>query len=72
MSFDPCNHPLKIRESIETPIPKMGVHFEVLGFISSHSPIILGAQNMTPALHFWPTTLQALTLVVSPRLGLRH
>ncbi len=27
---------------------------------------------MTPMLHFWPAPLQALVLVVSPRLGLRH
>jgi hypothetical protein len=29
MSFDPYNHPLKIRESIVTPTPKMGVHLGV-------------------------------------------
>jgi hypothetical protein len=28
MSFDPCNRPLKIQESIGTSIPKMGVHLE--------------------------------------------
>ncbi len=27
---------------------------------------------MTPSFHTWPTPLQALALVVSPRLGLRH
>jgi hypothetical protein len=33
MSFDPYNHPLKIRESIETPTPKMGVHLGMRGFL---------------------------------------
>ncbi len=27
---------------------------------------------MTPRLHSWPTLLQALVLVISPRLGLRQ
>jgi hypothetical protein len=26
MCFDPCDRPLKIRESIETPTPKVGAH----------------------------------------------
>jgi len=29
MSFDPCNHPLKIQESIKTPTPKMVAHLGV-------------------------------------------
>jgi hypothetical protein len=29
MSFDPYDHSLEIRESIGTPIPKMGVHLGV-------------------------------------------
>ncbi len=37
MAFDPCNHPLKIWESIGTTIPKMGVHLGVWGFIPLHS-----------------------------------
>jgi len=37
MSFDPCIYPLKIRESIETPTPKVGAHLGVWRFIPSHS-----------------------------------
>jgi hypothetical protein len=33
MSFDPCDCPLKIQESIGSPIPKMRVHFRVWRFI---------------------------------------
>jgi hypothetical protein len=40
MSFDPCNFPLKIQESIGTPTPKMGVHLGVWGFIPLHSPTL--------------------------------
>ncbi len=36
MGFDPCNRSLKIRESIGTPTPKVGVHLGVCGFIPSH------------------------------------
>ncbi len=36
MCFDPYNHLLKIWESIETPIPKLGAHLGVCGFIPSH------------------------------------
>jgi hypothetical protein len=38
MGFDPYNCFLKIRESIGTPIPKVGVHLGMCGFIPSHSP----------------------------------
>jgi hypothetical protein len=41
MGFDPYNHTLKIRESIGTPIPKMGVHFgsvKVHSLTLSHTP----------------------------------
>jgi hypothetical protein len=37
LSFDPYNCPLKIRESIGTPTPKMGVYLGVWRFIPSHS-----------------------------------
>jgi hypothetical protein len=37
MSFDPCNFSLKIRESIETPTPKVGAHLGVCEFIPSLS-----------------------------------
>jgi len=42
MGFDPCNRLLKIRKSIGIPIPKMGVHLGVWGFIPSHSLALLG------------------------------
>jgi hypothetical protein len=70
MSFDPCNCPLKIQESIKTLIPKMEVHLRVWGFIPSHSPTLSGTWNVIPRFHFWLTPSQALALVVSPRLGL--
>jgi len=37
MGFDPCNRSLNIQEFIETPIPKVGAHLGVWGFIPSHS-----------------------------------
>jgi hypothetical protein len=36
MGFDPCNRFLKIRESIESPTPKVGVHLGVWRF-NSHT-----------------------------------
>jgi len=72
MSFDPCNRFLKIWESIRTSIPKVGAHFGVWRFIPSHSPTVPGAWDVTPGLPSWPTTLQALALVMSPRLRLRQ
>jgi hypothetical protein len=70
MNFDPYNRPLKIWESIETQTPKMGAHLGMWGFILSHSPTLLEAWNVTPMLHSWPTPLQALVLIASPKLGL--
>jgi hypothetical protein len=72
MGFDPCNCCLNIQKSIKTPTPKVGAHLEVWGFIPSHSPTLLGASNVTHGLHSWPTPSQALVLVISPRLRLRH
>jgi len=43
ISFGPCNFPLKIWKSIETPTPKVGAHLGVCGFIPSHFPTLLGA-----------------------------
>jgi len=54
MSFDPCNHLLKIRESIGTPTPKVGIHLGVWGFIPSHFLALPGAWNVTPRLTFGP------------------
>jgi len=70
MSFDPCNYPLKIRESIKTLIPKMEVHLRMWGsflhiFLHSreHEMWFLG-------FIFWLAPLQAFASVVSPRLRL--
>ncbi len=70
MGFDPCNHSLKVWDSIGTPTPKAEAHLGAWRFIPSHSPTLLGAWNVTPGLPSWPTPLQALALVVSPRLRL--
>jgi hypothetical protein len=45
MGFDPCNCSMKIWESIETPIPKMGPHLGVGMFILSHSPTLSTSQE---------------------------
>ncbi len=50
MGFDPYNRSLKIRESIETPTPKVGAPLRVWGFIPSHFPSLpasLLARNLT-------------------------
>jgi len=70
MIFDPYNRSLKIWESIGSLTPKMGTHLRVWGFIPSHSPPLLGAWDVTPRLPSWPTPLQALALIMSPRLNL--
>ncbi len=54
MSFDYCNCPLKIWESIGTPTPKMGAHLGVWGFIPSHSLTFLEAWNVTHGLTLGP------------------
>ncbi len=71
MGFDPCIRPLKIWESIGTPIPTMGVHLGVWMFIPSHSFALPGTWDVIPRLPSWRATLQALALVASPRLGLQ-
>jgi hypothetical protein len=86
MKFDPWNTFLKIHKSIGIPIPKMGIHLGVCEFIPSHSPTLPGVcefipshsptlpgvWNVTLGFLFQPAPLQALTLVVSPRLGLKQ
>jgi hypothetical protein len=52
MSFDPYDRPLKIRESIGTLTPKMGIHLGVWGFIPSHSPTFSKTINVTPGLDY--------------------
>ncbi len=56
MSFDPWNYLLKIRESIGTTTPKLGAHLGMWGSFL-HSPTFLGAWNVTPGLHSWPSPL---------------
>ncbi len=63
--FDPWNCSLNIWESTETPTPKVEAPLGVWGFIPSHFLSLLGFLS-------WLATLQALALVVSPRLRLQH
>jgi hypothetical protein len=63
---------LKIQKSIGTLTPKMGAHLGVWRFIPSHFPTLSEEWNVTPRFSSWPTPLQALVLVASPRLGLWH
>jgi hypothetical protein len=72
LGFDPYNLFLNIRESIGTPIPKVGVPLGVWGPIPSHFLALPRACGMTLGPPFWPATLQPLASVASPRLGLRH
>jgi hypothetical protein len=69
LSFNPWNCSLKIRESTETPTPKVEATLEGWGFIPSHFPTLLGACGVTPGLPFQPTTLHAFTLVANPMQG---
>jgi len=71
MGFNPCNRSLKIRESTETPTPKVGTHLGVWGFIPSHSLAILKAWNVNPKLPSWLAPSQTFALIASPRLRLR-
>jgi hypothetical protein len=68
----PYNCSLKIRESIGTLIPKVETHLGVCGFILSHPPTFPRAWNVTLKLHFRPAPLEALVLVVSPKLRSQH
>ncbi len=72
LNFDPCNFPLKIRESTGTPTPNVGVPLGVWGSITSHSLALPGACGMIPGLPSWLATLQPLALVANPRLELWH
>jgi hypothetical protein len=42
MSFDPCDHHLKIQKSIKILTPKVKTHLGVWGFIPSNFPTFLG------------------------------
>ncbi len=72
MGFDPCNCPLKIRESTKTPTPNMGIHLGVWGVLLLTLFCTLRNMKCDSWAKFWPTPLQALALVVSPKLGLWH
>ncbi len=72
MGFDPCNHALKIQESIWDSNSHNG---SSLGSVRVHSLTLFalpGACDVTLESPSWPTTLQPLALVASPRLRLRH
>jgi hypothetical protein len=72
MGLNLCNCSLKIWESSGTITPKMGIPLGVWGIIPSHFLTLPGAWDVTPGLSSWPAFLQALALVASLRLGLRH
>jgi hypothetical protein len=65
LSFYLCNCPLKIQESTRTPIPKVELPWGVK--VHSLTPRNMLCDSWLPS---WPTTLQTLTLVASPRLRL--
>jgi hypothetical protein len=72
MNFDPYNCSLEIQKSIGIIIPKMGAHLGVWVFIPSHSLTFLKVWDVIIKLPSWLAPLQALALVASPRLKLRH
>jgi hypothetical protein len=72
MDFDPSNRSMKIWESMGTPTPKVWAHLGVWVCIPSHFPTLPGAWDVTLKLPSWPTPLQALALVVNPKLGLQQ
>jgi hypothetical protein len=72
MSFDPYNCGLKIQESIWD---SNSQHGSSLGSVKVHSLTLfalLGTCEVTLGCPYWPTTLQPLALVASPRLRLWH
>jgi hypothetical protein len=72
MNFRPYIALWRFGNPFGTPTPKMGVYLGVWGFIPSPSFALLGAWDVIPGLPSWPAPLQALALVTSPRLRLRH
>jgi hypothetical protein len=72
MSFDPWNRVLKIWESIWDSNSYNG---SSLRSVKVHSLTLFplpGTCDVTPRSPSWPTTLQPLTSIVRPRLGLWH
>jgi hypothetical protein len=70
LSFDPWNHSLKFRESIETPSPKVGVALGVWRFIPSYSltlsyiPASMWCDSWASS---WPAPLRPLCLDCEPK-----
>jgi hypothetical protein len=72
MSFDSCNCTLKIQESIRD---SNSQHGSLFGSVRVHALTLFalpGVCDVNPRSFSWPTPLQPLALVVSPRLGLWH
>jgi hypothetical protein len=72
MSFDPYNCTLKIQESFWD---SNSQHWSSLVSVRIHSLTLFAfpeACDVTFESSSWPTTLQPLVLIVSPRLGLRQ
>ncbi len=65
LGFGPCNRLLNIWKSTDTPTPKVEAPLGVWGFVPSHFLSL-------PSFLSWLATLQALALVMSPRLRLQH
>jgi hypothetical protein len=72
MGFHPCNCVLKIRESIWDYNSYNGSSFGSVGVHSLTLFALPGACDVTPGSFSWPTTLQPLVLIMSPRLGLQQ
>jgi hypothetical protein len=72
MNFDPCNCLWKFENPSRLQFPKWEPTWECMGSFLHTFPTFMGTWNVTPRLHSWPAPLQALALVVSSRLGLRH
>jgi hypothetical protein len=68
LSFDPYNRLLKIRESIGTPSPKVGVTLGVWRFIPSHFPTLLGTCDVTLGLSLNPQPCKPLCLDCEPKV----
>jgi hypothetical protein len=72
MSFDPYNRALYIQESIWDSNSQHGISLVSVRVHSLTLFALSGTCDVTPGCPFWLTTLQALALVASARLGLRH
>ncbi len=68
MGFDPCNRPLKIRESIGTLTNKMGIHLRVWRFIPSHFFVLPWAWDVIPRLPLLARNLSSPCLGHEPKV----